>query len=137
MEKTTAVSTLKAGFENSFAALPKKFYEDITPETVDNPVLQKYNWKLSRELALNFTEETQELTDCLAGNLVFADSTPIAMAYAGHQFGNFVPQLGDGRAVLLGEKITPDGKRLDFQLKGSGRTRFFHGVETASLPLDL
>ena len=132
MEKTTVVSTLKAGFQNSFAALPKKFYEEITPETAENPVLQKYNWKLSRELGLNFTEETQELTDCLAGNLVFADSTPIAMAYAGHQFGNFVPQLGDGRAVLLGEKITPDGKRLDVQLKGSGRTRFSRGGDGKS-----
>ena len=132
MEKTTAVSTLKAGFKNSFAALPNKFYEEITPETVVDPVLQKYNWKLSRELGLNFTKETQELADCLAGNLVFADSTPIAMAYAGHQFGNFVPQLGDGRAVLLGEKITPAGKRLDVQLKGSGRTRFSRGGDGKS-----
>lgn len=132
MKKTTAVSTLKAGFENSFAALPEKFYEPITPEIVHNPVLQKYNLKLSRELGLNFTKETQELADCLAGNLVFADSTPIATAYAGHQFGNFVPQLGDGRAILLGEKITPDGKRLDVQLKGSGRTRFSRGGDGKS-----
>lgn len=132
MKKTTAVSTLKALFENSFAALPEKFYETIMPEPVKNPVLQKYNRQLDRELGLNFTNETEELIDCLAGNLVFADSTPIAMAYAGHQFGNFVPQLGDGRAILLGEKMTPDGKRLDVQLKGSGRTRFSRGGDGKS-----
>lgn len=132
MKKTTAVSTLKAVFENSFAALPEKFYETIMPEPVQNPVLQKYNRQLDRELGLNFTNETEELIDCLAGNLVFADSTPIAMAYAGHQFGNFVPQLGDGRAILLGEKMTPDGKRLDVQLKGSGRTRFSRGGDGKS-----
>lgn len=132
MKKTTPVSTLKALFENSFAALPEKFYETIMPEPVKNPVLQKYNRQLDRELGLNFTNETEELRDCLAGNLVFADSTPIAMAYAGHQFGNFVPQLGDGRAILLGEKMTPDGKRLDVQLKGSGRTRFSRGGDGKS-----
>ena len=132
MEKEPAVSTLNAGFKNSFATLPKKFYEPITPETVHDPVLQKYNWKLGRELGFNFTQETPELTDCLAGNLIFADSTPVAMAYAGHQFGRFVPQLGDGRAILLGEKITPDGKRVDVQLKGSGRTRFSRGGDGKS-----
>ena len=132
MKKTTAESTLKAGFENNFTALSKIFYESRMPESVHDPVLQKYNRELSRELGFNFTEETPELTDCLAGNLVFADSTPIAMAYAGHQFGNFVPQLGDGRAILLGEKITPDGKRLDVQLKGSGRTRFSRGGDGKS-----
>ncbi|WP_020586399.1 protein adenylyltransferase SelO [Desulfobacter curvatus] len=132
MEKTPAVSTLKAGFENSFAALPKKFYEPSMPEPVHGIVLQKYNQKLSRELGFNFTTETPELADCLAGNLIFSDATPIAMAYAGHQFGNFVPQLGDGRAILLGEKITPDGKRLNIQLKGSGRTRFSRGGDGKS-----
>ncbi len=132
MRNTTGLSTLKAGFENSFAALPKKFYEPVTPESVPNPVLQTYNWKLGRALGLNFTKETQELPQCLAGNLVFADAAPIAMAYAGHQFGTFVHQLGDGRAVLLGEKITPDGKRFDVQLKGSGRTPFSRGGDGKS-----
>lgn len=132
MKKTTAVSTLKAGFENSFAALSNNFYEPSMPQAVHDPVLQKYNLKLGRELGFTFTEETPELADCLAGNLVFADSTPIAMAYAGHQFGSFVPQLGDGRAILLGEKITPDGRRLDVQLKGSGRTRFSRGGDGKS-----
>ncbi|NDY74258.1 YdiU family protein [Desulfobacter hydrogenophilus] len=132
MEKTTAVSTLKAGFKNSFAALEEKFYDPSLPEPVHAPVLQKYNRKLGQELGFNFTQETPELADCLAGNLLFADSTPIAMAYAGHQFGNFVPQLGDGRAILLGEKVTPDGRRLNIQLKGSGRTRFSRGGDGKS-----
>lgn len=132
MEKPPPESTLKAGFENSFAALPKKFYEPSMPEPVSDPVLQKYNLKLGLELGFNFTTETPELADCLAGNRVFADAAPIAMAYAGHQFGNFVPQLGDGRAVLLGEKITRDGKCVDVQLKGSGRTRFSRGGDGKS-----
>ncbi|WP_321416622.1 protein adenylyltransferase SelO family protein [uncultured Desulfobacter sp.] len=132
MEKTITVSTLKAGFKNSFAALPKKFYEPSMPEPVHGAVLQKYNQKLGRDMGFGFTKETPELADCLAGNLVFADATPIAMAYAGHQFGNFVPQLGDGRAILLGEKITPDGKQLNVQLKGSGKTRFSRGGDGKS-----
>lgn len=129
---TAAVSTLKAGFENSFAALPQKFYEPSMPEPVHGAVLQKYNRDLGRDMGFSFTPKTPELADCLAGNLVFADATPIAMAYAGHQFGNFVPQLGDGRAILLGEKITPDGRRLNVQLKGSGRTRFSRGGDGKS-----
>jgi len=128
MKKTT----LKAGFENSFAALEKKFYEPTTPESVPAPVLQKYNRKLDRDLGLNFTRNTPQLAECLAGNLNFADAAPIAMAYAGHQFGSFIPQLGDGRAILLGEKITPEGNRLYVQLKGSGRTRFSRGGDGKS-----
>ena len=132
MKKTTAVSTLRAGFENSFSGLEKKFYEPTMPEPVPAPVLQKYNRSLDRELGLNFSKETAELTDCLAGNLIFSDADPIAMAYAGHQFGNFVPQLGDGRAILLGEKITQTGNRAYVQLKGSGRTRFSRGGDGKS-----
>jgi len=132
MKKTTAVSNLKAGFQNSFAALPSNFFELRMPEAVQNPLLQKYNRELDRELGFHFTEQTPELADCLAGNLIFADSTPIAMAYAGHQFGSFVPRLGDGRALLLGEKITPGGRRLDVQLKGSGKTRFSRGGDGKS-----
>ncbi len=133
MEKTTAVSTLKAGFENSFAALPQKFYESTMPESVHGAVLEKFNRKLGRDMGFSFTKETPELGDCLAGNLIFADSEPIAMAYAGHQFGNFVPQLGDGRAILLGEKKLRTENVLMSSSKvpdGPGS----HGEETASLP---
>ena len=123
---------LKAGFENSFAALSKQFYDPAVPRAVPEPVLHKYNRQLSRYLGFDFTRETPELAAYLSGNLLFADAAPIAMAYAGHQFGSFVPQLGDGRAVLLGEKITPDGRRMDVQLKGSGRTRWSRGGDGRS-----
>src|SRR5262249_25148808 len=63
----------------------------------------------------------------LAGNAIAAGAEPIAQAYAGHQFGGFSPQLGDGRAILLGEAVTPDGARFDVQLKGSGGTPFSRG----------
>jgi len=132
MKDATAESTLRAGFENSFAALDKKFYEPAMPESVPSHVLQKYNHKLSLDLGLNFSNETAELANCLAGNMIFSDAAPIAMAYAGHQFGNFVPQLGDGRAILMGEKITRDGRRVYVQLKGSGRTRFSRGGDGKS-----
>ncbi len=132
MKQTTARSMLKAGFENSFADLPQDFYEPCTPEPVPGAVLQKFNEDLARKLGFDFTRETPELTDYLSGNRLFADADPIAMAYAGHQFGGFVPQLGDGRAILLGEKVTPDGHRYDVQLKGSGRTRFSRGGDGKS-----
>ena len=70
------------------------------------------------------TLEARRVVAVLSGNAVATGSEPIALAYAGHQFGYFVPQLGDGRAVLLGEVVDVDGKRYDLQLKGSGRTRF-------------
>ncbi len=132
MKRTTERSTLNAGFENSYVTLQQDFYERCAPEVVGKAALQKYNRELGRELGFDFSPDTPELADCLAGNLLFADSTPIAMAYAGHQFGSFVPQLGDGRAVLLGEKVTPDGKHYDIQLKGSGRTRFSRGGDGKS-----
>ncbi len=132
MKQTTAGSTLKAGFENSFAGLPQDFYEPCTPDPVPGAVLQQFNDDLARELGFDFTRETPELTDYLSGNRLFADADPIAMAYAGHQFGGFVPQLGDGRAILIGEKVAPNGNRYDVQLKGSGRTRFSRGGDGKS-----
>jgi uncharacterized protein YdiU (UPF0061 family) len=85
--------------------------------------------KLNETLALELGLDPKALAtpggvEVLAGNRVAANSEPIAMAYAGHQFGNFVPQLGDGRAILLGEVIDRNGVRRDIQLKGSGPTRF-------------
>ena len=132
MVKITTSKPLEAGFENSFATLPEKFYDPAVPEPVKGAVLQKYNQELGWELGFEFTKETPTLSDYLAGNLLFADSRPIAMAYAGHQFGGFVPQLGDGRAIALGEKIALDGRRYDVQLKGSGRTRFSRGGDGRS-----
>jgi uncharacterized protein YdiU (UPF0061 family) len=116
------------GFENTYARLPEHFYARVNPTPVAAPCLVKVNVELARDLGL----EPDALASAqgvaiLAGNLVAVGSEPIAMAYAGHQFGHFVPQLGDGRANLLGEVVGRDGVRYDIQLKGSGRTPFSRG----------
>jgi uncharacterized protein YdiU (UPF0061 family) len=120
----TPRARLSCGFDTTFLQLPEKFYQLCSPAPVTAPELRLFNHELAKKLELPFHTEDPELTACLAGNLLFADSQPLAMAYAGHQFGSFVPQLGDGRAILLGEKVTADGQRFDIQLKGSGITRF-------------
>jgi uncharacterized protein YdiU (UPF0061 family) len=112
-------------FRNSYARLPDRFYERLAPTPVAAPKLIKLNEKLALELGLDPKAlATPEGVEVLAGNRVPEKSEPLAMAYAGHQFGTFVPQLGDGRAILLGEVIDRDGVRRDIQLKGSGPTRF-------------
>ncbi|MFG6115170.1 YdiU family protein [Halobacillus sp. MO56] len=111
-------------FANSYARLPEAFYEKAEPSAVHSPELVIFNQSLAASLGLNSDLlQTKEGVEILAGNQVPADAVPIAQAYAGHQFGNFT-MLGDGRAVLLGEQITPSGERFDIQLKGSGRTPF-------------
>ncbi len=112
-------------FDNSFAALPDRFYARLNPTPVAAPQLIRVNHSLASYLGLD--PDKLESTDglaMLAGNTVPAGAAPLAMAYAGHQFGGWSPQLGDGRAHLLGELIAPDGKRFDLQLKGSGPTPF-------------
>lgn len=112
-------------FDNSYSRLPEKFYQRLSPTPVAGPRLIRLNEPLARLLGLDPAQlAAPEGVAMLAGNAVPQGSTPIAMAYAGHQFGNFVPQLGDGRAILLGEVIDRDGVRRDIQLKGSGRTQF-------------
>src|SRR5262245_26938509 len=112
-------------FRNSYARLPDRFYERLAPTPVTSPRLIKLNEKLAFELGLDPAAlTTPEGVEVLAGNRVPDESEPLAMAYAGHQFGHFVPQLGDGRAILLGEVIGRDGIRRDIQLKGSGPTPF-------------
>src|SRR5580704_3345343 len=110
-------------FSNSYAALPPRFFARLDPVAVADPRLIKFNGALAAELGLEWQDETA-LAAIFAGNIVPPGVEPIAMAYAGHQFGQFVPQLGDGRAILLGELIGRDGVRRDIQLKGSGRTPF-------------
>ena len=108
-------------FDNSFSRLPEGFFATLPPEPVRDPAIIRINDALAETLgipALDLTAET------LAGQSVPPGARPLAMAYAGHQFGNFVPQLGDGRALLLGEVLDTDGQRYDIQLKGSGRTPF-------------
>ena len=112
-------------FDNSYARLPEQFYARLTPTAVSSPRLIRLNEKLALELGLDPEKlASPEGVQFLSGNRVPAGSEPIAMAYAGHQFGGFVPQLGDGRAILLGEIIDSRGQRRDIQLKGSGPTPF-------------
>jgi uncharacterized protein YdiU (UPF0061 family) len=112
-------------FRNTYARLPDRFYERLAPTPVASPRVIKLNEKLAHELGLDPIELAKPKgVAVLAGNRVPDKSEPIAMAYAGHQFGNFVPQLGDGRAILLGEVIDQHGVRRDIQLKGSGPTPF-------------
>ena len=113
------------GFSNTYARLPERFYARVNPTPVAAPRLIQLNAELARELNLDpaaLTSEEGEAT--LSGNRIAAGSEPLAEAYAGHQFGHFVPQLGDGRANLLGEVLSRDGTRYDIQLKGSGPTPF-------------
>ena len=119
------VRTVRFGFENTYAQLPEHFYARVDPTPVTGPRLVKVNVELARYLGLNpgALSSTQGV-EILAGNRVAEGSEPLAIAYAGHQFGHFVPQLGDGRANLLGEVMGRDGVRYDIQLKGSGPTPF-------------
>jgi uncharacterized protein YdiU (UPF0061 family) len=117
--------TVHFPFENSYAALPANFFARVAPTPVEKPRLIKLNRPLARHLGLDPDQlATPEGVEILAGKALPAGAEPIAMAYAGHQFGQFVPQLGDGRAILLGEVIDQDGVRRDIQLKGSGPTPF-------------
>src|SRR4051795_6317533 len=117
--------TVHFPFQNSYSALPDSFFARVAPTPVAAPRLIKLNRPLAVQLGLDpDVLETPEGAEILAGKTVPAGADPIAMAYAGHQFGQFVPQLGDGRAVLLGEVIDKDGIRRDIQLKGSGPTPF-------------
>jgi uncharacterized protein YdiU (UPF0061 family) len=112
-------------FDNTYARLPSRFYARQSPVAVASPRLVKLNQGLAVELGLDYERLcSPEGITALAGNAVPAGADPLAMAYAGHQFGSFVPQLGDGRAILLGEVLDPKGRRFDIQLKGSGRTPF-------------
>src|SRR5256885_1596077 len=112
-------------FDNSYARLPDRFFARLPPTPVAAPRLVRLNHKLARHLGLDPAQlETTEGVEVLAGNRIPERGEPLAMAYAGHQFGSFVPQLGDGRAILLGEVIDHDGRRRDIQLKGSGPTPF-------------
>src|SRR3979411_3551045 len=117
--------TVHFPFENTYAALPANFFARVAPTPVVSPRLIKLNRPLAMQLSLDPDRlSSPEGTEILAGKRVPDGADPIAMAYAGHQFGHFVPQLGDGRAILLGEVIDADGIRRDIQLKGSGPTPF-------------
>lgn len=112
-------------FDNTYSKLPEEFFELVNPEEVPNPSLVKFNDLLAEELNLNLNElSNEEKASIFSGNVIAKGSQPIAQVYAGHQFGHFVPRLGDGRAILLGEVIDKNGIRKDIQLKGSGVTKY-------------
>ncbi|NNE19861.1 MAG: YdiU family protein [Myxococcales bacterium] len=115
-------------FNNSYARLPEHFFARLPPTPVSEPSLIRLNATLALELGLDPERlASPEGIEVLAGNRVPRSAEPLAMAYAGFQFGSWVPQLGDGRAILLGELIDREGVRRDVQLKGSGRTPFSRG----------
>jgi uncharacterized protein YdiU (UPF0061 family) len=119
------ITGLRFGFDNSYARLPERFFARVRPTPVAAPRLLRLNAALAEQLGLDAAALSGEAGAAIfAGNALPEDAEPIAMAYAGHQFGGFTPQLGDGRAILLGEVIGRDGARRDIQLKGSGPTPF-------------
>jgi serine/tyrosine/threonine adenylyltransferase len=118
---------MKAGipFNNSYTQFPERFFTRTPPTPIAAPRLIKVNSELAQHLGIDPEWlASSEGVDVLAGNRIPEGAEPIATAYAGHQFGGFVPQLGDGRAILLGEVIDRSGVRRDIQLKGSGPTPF-------------
>ncbi|MEJ1969403.1 MAG: YdiU family protein [Rhizomicrobium sp.] len=124
MEDLAPAAAPPIAFDNSYARLPARFHARLAPTPVRAPKLIGVNAGLARRLGIDPAALTAEV---LAGNRVPDGAEPLAMAYAGHQFGNWVPQLGDGRAILLGEVVGTDGVRYDIQLKGSGPTPFSRG----------
>ncbi len=134
MAVTKAVSETGWNLDNSYARLPATFYTILRPTPVRSPQLVMLNAVLAEFLGLNpVALKEKEGVEVLAGNRIAEGSMPLAQAYAGHQFGHFT-MLGDGRAHLLGEQITPRGERYDIQLKGSGKTPYSrHGDGRAAL----
>ena len=112
-------------FDNTYTSLPGMFYSCQGPVAASSPRMVIFNDGLARDLGLN-PEELKNAADIFAGNTLPGGANPISLAYAGYQFGHFA-MLGDGRAVLLGEHVAPDGRRYDIQLKGSGRTPYSRG----------
>ena len=115
---------LMFAFDNTYARLPDRFFARVNPTKVGRPRIVKVNHEMAKLLGV---DPDRLEADMLAGNVVAEGAEPIALAYAGHQFGSFVRQLGDGRAILLGEVVGTDGLRRDIQLKGAGRTPFSRG----------
>lgn len=124
MTRENAIIETGWNLDNSYARLPKSFFTRLNPTPVRSPQLIFLNDTLAATLGLNVQElQSEDGVAVLAGNRIPEGALPLAQAYAGHQFGHFT-MLGDGRALLLGEQITPLGERFDIQLKGSGRTTY-------------
>lgn len=124
MKKTTQTNNFGFNFQNTYAQLDKRLFTQLEPVSVKDPSLVLWNDALEKELDLHFPEGTEkEIAEIFSGNHLPEGTQPLAQAYTGHQFGHFT-MLGDGRAILLGEQITPDNRRYDIQLKGSGQTPY-------------
>ena len=114
-------------FDNTYIHLPKVFYTKLSPVPVRKPEMVIFNAPLATDMGLDFSDISMDVKAALfSGNIMPEGSEPLAQAYAGHQFGNFT-MLGDGRAIVWGEHITPSGQRLDIQFKGSGPTPYSRG----------
>lgn len=126
-----ALRTLDAlAFDNSYARLPDAFGARVAPTPLANPRLLHFNADVAALLDLDPAEAARpDAPALLSGGRALPGSEPFAMAYAGHQFGTLVPQLGDGRAILLGEVVNALGERWDLHLKGSGPTPFSRGFD--------
>src|ERR1035437_1445490 len=112
-------------FENTYARLPDSFHSRLNPTPLPDPYLVSFNANAARLIDLDSEEMSRaDFAEHFTGNRLLHGAEPLSMLYAGHQFGHFVPQLGDGRAILLGELMGRDGVRYDIQLKGSGPTPF-------------
>jgi uncharacterized protein YdiU (UPF0061 family) len=120
--QTTAAPPIP--FDNSYATLPEPFFSRVRPTPVEAPVLIRFNRPLALELGLDADALEADAAAIFSGNEILPGSDPLAMAYSGHQFGGFNPQLGDGRAILLGEVVDRNGQRRDIQLKGAGPTPY-------------
>ena len=121
-------------FDNSYARLPDTFYQRVLPTPLPAPRLLSWNPDVAALFDLDAREfERPDAAEILAGNHPLPGGDPLAMLYAGHQFGTFVPQLGDGRAILLGEVKNARGERWDLHLKGSGPTAFSRGFDGRSV----
>lgn len=120
-------NNINFNLENTYCNLSNIFYSRELPSKIENPTVIKFNKELAEILGLDleFLESNKGI-EFLVGNNILEGTTPIAQAYAGHQFGHFT-MLGDGRAILLGEFISKDGQKFDIQIKGAGRTRYSRG----------
>ena len=124
---------IRIPFDNAYARLPAQCYARVLPTPVANPALIRFNHGLAAELGINVNGSSDaELAAVFAGNDIPDGADPLAMAYSGHQFGHLNPQLGDGRAILLGDVVDTHCQRRDIQLKGSGRTPFSRGGDGRS-----
>jgi len=123
----TSVATpvdLGLRFDNSFAQLPGAFYTRLAPTGLSDPYLVGFSESAAALIGVSAEANRQALVDVVAGNRPLAGSDPLAAVYSGHQFGVYVPRLGDGRALLLGEAIGPSGEHWELQLKGAGKTPY-------------